>query len=766
MMARLHSSRNCLRVFAICLVVACADVVAANSQTAPANGNEQDTGISTPGSLDLKPLPDPIVSASREGMFPQDVEVTDTAGNAVTNLDAKDFTLLDNGRPTRIFTFTNSGSAVAESDLPPVLILVFDEVDLPAQQLSYARKTAAAFLRENGGVLAQRVFLYRITSNGLFSSANASIDGNFLAEEVEKKSEPRVILTAEYARLRDGFSLRALGSISIDQREVRGRKVVVWFGNGWPVNAGGTLGFDEVTELFTRLREARITLDIASVWPDTNRRFDYHAYLAMPQSARDLQPGKLAPQVIAAHTGGLILDSSNDLKRDIERCAGQARAFYTLSFDPVHTNRADEFHELKVVVSAPGLTAHTANGYYDQPVFFDHPRPGVERVTVAQLQTAVQQSGAESDFARRLANMELTERLTAEKRDDLLTLLRKEKDRQALTALADVSAFLPPPAADIPADPMPDQAVQMEIVKRTFDYLANAIPKLPDFFATRTSMMFAEPKAPDDQSWKVPLADQTLHAAFTARGTVLYRNGAEEVVDEESNRKRGPGSAHALDARTSGPMLRERPGREHALDTRGTFGPVLASVLQAAANGQSTLNWSRWERSKNGNLAVFRFVVPPTTPIFEVTFCCLPQGDGTTVYRIMTGYHGEFAVDLSSGAILRLAIEADLDEDRDPEAPIIRSALMVEYGRVEIAGSPYICPLRSVSLSRGRTLRELHEWGMNFIVYAPFETMLNDFTFGEYHKFGSESRMLTGFDEIRDTNPPKSGASQPTAKPQ
>ena len=34
------------------------------------------------------------------------------------------------------------------------------------------------------------------------------------------------------------LSLRALGSIAIDQREIAGRKVVVWIGPGWPVNGG------------------------------------------------------------------------------------------------------------------------------------------------------------------------------------------------------------------------------------------------------------------------------------------------------------------------------------------------------------------------------------------------------------------------------------------------------------------------------------------------------------------------------------------------
>jgi hypothetical protein len=115
-----------------------------------------------------------------------------------------------------------------------------------------------------------------------------------------------------------------LGSIAIDQREVRGRKVVVWISPGWPVN-GGDIGFDEATELSTLLGEARITLYNINVWQNPDQSFDYHDYLEAPRSQKDMQPAKMALQVIATNTGGLVLDSSGDLDRDIERCVEQER---------------------------------------------------------------------------------------------------------------------------------------------------------------------------------------------------------------------------------------------------------------------------------------------------------------------------------------------------------------------------------------------------------------------------------------------------------
>lgn len=98
---------------------------------------------------------------------------------------------------------------------------------------------------------------------------------------------------------------------------------------------------------------------------------------------------------------------------------------------------------------------------------------------------------------------------------------------------------------------------------------------------------------------------------------------------------------------------------------------------------------------------------------------------------------------------MRIVINADLDEDRDPEAPLIRSQMMVEYGPEDLGGKTYICPQRSVEVSRGRSERQLHEWGMVFSVYSYFETMINDASFGGYHKFGSEARILPGFEEAK-----------------
>jgi VWFA-related protein len=685
-------------------------------------------------SFKLLSATDPIV---RDGLLGIDLVVADSAGHPVSRLPPWDFTLLDNGRPAKIRTVHNS----LEASLPaPELIFVLDAINLSPQQLTQTESAIVHFLRRNNGRLDSPCFLYRLTRSGLFSSLRPTRDGNLLANEVEKHTSPRTMwrigrngepnpFEGWGSRARPNpLSPHALGSIAIDQREIRGRKVVVWIGPGWPVH-GGDIAFDDATELSTRLREARITLDNVNVWPNPEQSFNYRDYLEAPRSQKDMQPAKLALQVIATHTGGLVLDSSGDLDQGIERCVEEVRSFYTLTFNPPHTYQMDEFHDLRVQVTRPALTVRAPTGYYNEPVYFDTPRPGIEKVTVAQLEDLVT---AQSDLLRKLQNLELTERLSTPRLDALSSLIHGERERQALTADADLSIALAPPADEIVNRPRPPVEEQRAILQRSFDYLQNAIPKLPDFYALRNTVRFEEPPERDNETWKMPLQDQTLRFATGEHATVLYRNGAEVVEKKKNLGKRSV----------------VRGVRARNLEISGTFGPILAYVLTAATTRPSTLTWKRWERGKYGDLAVFSYRAAGTNKMVpEITYCCLPEGDGTTLYRNKADTYGEFAVNPDTGAIMRIVINADLDEERDPDVPLIRSQVMVEYGPEELGGKTYICPQRSVEISRGRSERELYEWGMVFSLYSYFETMINDVTFGGYHKFGSEARILPGFEK-------------------
>jgi hypothetical protein len=74
---------------------------------------------------------------------------------------------------------------------------------------------------------------------------------------------------------------------------------------------------------------------------------------------------------------------------------------------------------------------------------------------------------------------------------------------------------------------------------------------------------------------------------------------------------------------------------------------------------------------------------------------------------------------------------------------MLSSGIMVEYDPVVIGEKTYICPIRSVSISRQRTVKLVEEWGESFGTYGRFETILNDVIFGKYHVFRAQSRIVT-----------------------
>ena len=342
-------------------------------------------------------------------------------------------------------------------------------------------------------------------------------------------------------------------------------------------------------------------------------------------------------------------------------------------------------------------------------------------VTIEQLQQwlVASRGASDSELAEQLSSLELAERLGGQKLAKMTAELRGKKARQALKAIADISEFLDSPKTEPPEDPPPDSTTQRQMISLAQSYLHDTIPKLPDFTATRTIVSYEE--SPQDGEDDVTVDYKPLHFADRYTEKVLYRDG-HEVTNAESGK-----------SKTKGP-------EDRYLITRGTFGPFLGWIADAIAVPDS-LTWSRWEQSGNGLVAVFRYQVPVEKSRFQIKGCCLPDGGEVKGFIKTTGYSGEIAIDPQSGAILRLVFRADLTAI----PPLVRSDIMVEYGPVDIGGKTYICPVRSVSLWRGRSIIPLQGSNGKRGTFGLYVTALNDMTFDNYHIFRSESRILPGF---------------------
>jgi VWFA-related protein len=667
------------------------------------------------------------------GLIKLDVVVSDKSGKPVSGLEAKDFTLLDDGLPSNILSFQSFDGTAAKPDPPVEVILVIDTINHKLRKVPDVQPDVVKFLRQNDGHLAQPVSIYRVSEMGLSVTAQPTTDGNDLVAEISRKGGLREVslekgdLQLQNSSFRNQVidpqtALRAaLGSIVLIERRKPGRKLLIWVGYGGPV---GETSFEWITEFSTRIREARISLSSVTLWRDGT--YPYEFFLEGVKSARQTTPGNLALEVLAAQSGGRVLEDASDMAGMIDKCVEDASAFYTVTFDPPRTEQVDEYHALQVQLDKPGLVASTSHGYYDQPVYYDQPYVPAERVTAAQLELALvkAQGVSDAEMARQLSDMQLTERMSSTRLSSWKSRLPGAKSWAALVALADASALLDLPPAEVSTNAAPDLIAQRLMQSKIIDYLLQTIPKLPDFIAARTTVRYREPPLMEGQTWKTAIGDRSLHWSGSTRATVLYRNGFE-VVDSVKGKSPEQGKP--------------------SLKMRGTFGPILNAALDAV---RSDLVWSHWEQDEGGTSAVFRYSISEEKSHYELTYCCLlDDGFGAGKFQRLAGYHGEIATDPDSGAILRLTVEADLGPNLHPNQPILRSGIVVEYGPIEIGRTTHICLVKSIAILRVRTIFDMHEWGESFKTYGPFETMLDDASFGEYHMFRGETRVLPGFDE-------------------
>ncbi len=356
---------GCFALF-VCLPVLCW----AQQNPAPAAAPAQPQAVA----------PSAPTPGNAEGRIHLDVVVTDKAGAPVSGLELKDFTLLDNNQPGRILSFHAFGGSAQKTTPPVEVILLIDTVNEPFEEVSITRQQIANFLRQNGGHLAQPLSLFVLTNQDLDVQNRPSYDGNGLAQDIRQLDNQLRTITRSGgfwgAAERFQLSLQMFKNIADNEANKPGRKLLIWTGPGWPLFDTPRIlttykeqqqDFDLLVQLSTRLREARISVYSVTLGQANLGTFLYQGFLKGVKTPAKMNLPNLGLKVFAVETGGRVVGPDNDMAAQIDRCVQDAGAYYTLSFDPPPATHANEYHDLKVLVDKPGLTARTNTGYYNQP---------------------------------------------------------------------------------------------------------------------------------------------------------------------------------------------------------------------------------------------------------------------------------------------------------------------------------------------------------------------------------------------------------------
>src|ERR1039458_2806867 len=112
------------------------------------------------------------------------------------------------------------------------------------------------------------------------------------------------------------------------------------------------------------------------------------------------------------------------------------------------------------------------------------PAGAAKRVTVAQLKQSLAADNAaqraDAEVARQLGDLELSERLTEAALNRFAAKLTlSPRTALALELLSDRSAFLDPPASELPATAFPDAATQERLMHAARAYVIDSLQHLP-----------------------------------------------------------------------------------------------------------------------------------------------------------------------------------------------------------------------------------------------------------------------------------------------
>jgi len=319
----------------------------------------------------------PLTQAG-SGSVALDVMVTTKSGQPVAGLQQQDFTVLDNKKSQVLTSFQAADGRQA----PLEVVLLIDGVNTRFQNVAQERQEIDKFLRSDGGQLTFPTTLAILTDTGLEMEQGFSKDGNQISTALDQKT-----VGLREIRRSAGFygadediqiSLQGLQQLVSRVGPDLGRKVVLWVSPGWSMLSGPEVMlttkeedriFANVVGISTALRLERITLysiDPLGTADIGTRTFYWQAFTKGVSKPSQVQIGNLGLEVIATQSGGLALNSSNDVAAQLQRCVSDNAAYYEMSFDPPISDRPNEYHHLEVRVAKPGLTARTRQGYYSQ----------------------------------------------------------------------------------------------------------------------------------------------------------------------------------------------------------------------------------------------------------------------------------------------------------------------------------------------------------------------------------------------------------------
>jgi VWFA-related protein len=307
------------------------------------------------------------------------VIVTERSGADVAGLEEKDFSVTDGKTAKPITSF----KAMSLDHDPVHVVIVIDEINTRFTTNSYVRQEMEKYLRATGHLVAP-TSIATLAYSALQYHPNYTQDGAALADWLETASaglrQGSSTTSSEGGVQEDNVQKSVIGLDNLARQlsSIPGRKVVLWLSPGWPLMNTPGMQIDEkpqqsvftsVVALTTGLRLINtIIYNIYPVSPTESsiQTTNYQDYLKGVPRSTQANFGNLALQVFSAHSGGLVLDASNNISAMVAKCLADTKYWYEITVDPTAADKPNEYHHLQVKVDKPGVVVRAIDGYYAQ----------------------------------------------------------------------------------------------------------------------------------------------------------------------------------------------------------------------------------------------------------------------------------------------------------------------------------------------------------------------------------------------------------------
>jgi VWFA-related protein len=315
-----------------------------------------------------------------------DVTVLDKKGRpVVTGLTKDDFSITEDTKPQRIFSFespdTHVVGANAGDDNPdgkaPVTIIVLDLLNSSFEDFAYIRHEVQRLLDTQPAQLTAPAELMVVGNESLEMLQGYTRTKSDLLYALNHlpPALPYKEMNGAFAWERFAQSIDALQQIALQNKGVPGRKNIVWVGHGGPGIYLDSIAFagkvrDELKEYAhettNMLVDARISLFV--IYPGLKANASVISLSAMESDIDlgDSDPfaGDINFGVFVNATGGKLFFNRNDVDRLIERSQRLGSEYYTLTYQPQGGAEDGKFRRIRVNLRDRNLQVVTKAGYF------------------------------------------------------------------------------------------------------------------------------------------------------------------------------------------------------------------------------------------------------------------------------------------------------------------------------------------------------------------------------------------------------------------